>query len=306
MSIDIGKNSIKSFSKVNLPLYIMLCPGIVLIFIFSYIPMYGIIIAFQDYNPISGFIKSPFVGLKWFEMVASMPDFKNIIVNTIVIACLKIFFGQLAPLLFALLLNEVRRFSFKRIIQTIVYLPHFLSWVILGGIFIDILAQDGIVNNFLNLFGIPNIFFLGDNHWFRFTLVATDVWKGFGWGAILYLAAFSGINPELYESAFIDGANRWRQMWHVTLPGISSTIIMLGALSLGGILNAGFDQILVLYNPSVYQTGDVIDTFVYRQGLLDMQFSMATAVGVFRSGIGFFLILISNKLAQKYANYRIF
>jgi putative aldouronate transport system permease protein len=219
---------------------------------------------------------------------------------------LKIFFGQLAPIIFALLLNEVRHTIYKRTVQTLTYLPHFLSWVMIGGIFIDILSTQGIINRILNQFGVESIFFLGSNKWFRTTLVVTDVWKGFGWGSILYMAALSGINQELYESAVLDGANRLQQTWYVTLPGIVPTIVLLATLSLGNILNAGFEQIFNLYNPAVYETGDVIDTFVYRMGLLDTQFSLATAVGLFKSVVSFILIVISYKLANKYTNYRIF
>lgn len=292
--------------KKNYILYIYLLPAMILLVLFAYIPMYGVIIAFKEYNPILGFTNSPWVGLKWFRFVANMPSFFNIIRNTLVIAVLKIILGQMAPILFALLLNEVRKTYFKRTIQTMVYLPHFLSWVIIGGMFIDILSENGVVNQMLGIFGIHPIFFLGDNRWFQFTVVATDIWKGFGWGSILYLAALTAINSEQYESAIIDGANRLQQTIYITLPGISSTIVLLAALSLGSILDAGFEQLLILYNPAVYETGDILDTFVYRQGLTDMQFSLATAVGLFQSVIGFFLIVLSNRLAYKYANYRIF
>jgi putative aldouronate transport system permease protein len=305
-SVKSNRKKVKWNMKRNWPLYAMLVPGFIFIILFSYTPMYGVIIAFQDFQPVSGFLGSEFVGLKWFRYLLDMPDFKNVFGNTLVIALYKMFFGQLVPILFALLLNEIRHDLYKRSIQTLVYLPNFLSWVIVGGIFIDLLSTKGIINKFLNVFGINSIFFLGSNDWFRFTLVATDVWKGFGFGAIIYLAALSGINPELYESAMIDGANRWKQTLHITLPGIIPTIILLATLNLGNVLNAGFEQVLMFYNPAVYQTGDIIDTFVYRAGLIDAQFSLATAVGLFKSVISFFLIVISYKLAHKFANYRIF
>lgn len=295
-----------SFLKENWVLYALLVPAIVLTFIFCYIPMYGLIIAFQDYQPTNGFFGSEFVGLKWFKMVFQMPDFGQIFFNTFYIAVLKIIFNQVAAISFALLLNEIRNTTYKRIIQTVTYLPYFLSWVIIGGVFITLLSMDGIVNSLLGNLGIDPIFFLGSNTWFRPTLVVTDVWKNFGWGSILYLSAITGINEELYESAMIDGANRWKQTLHVTLPGILPTIILLNCLNLGGILNAGFEQILVLYNPAVYETGDILDTFLYRTGLIDAQFSLSTAIGLMKSVLGFVLMLISYKMAEKFANYQIF
>lgn len=284
----------------------MILPGIVFVFVFYYLPMYGLVIAFQDYQPIHGFLGSPFVGFEWFDLVFAMPDFRRILLNTISIGALKLIWGQSIPILFALLLNEVSNPTFKRTVQTIVYFPHFLSWVIIGGIFIEILGTNGVVNGVLSAFGGEPIFFLGSNKWFRTVVVATDVWKDFGWSAILYLAALTGINPNLYESASIDGAGRLQQTWHVTLPGILSTIILVLSLRLGHFLQVGFEQIFMLYNPAVYETGDIIDTFVYRAGLIDSQYSLATAIGLFKSFVGLGLIVLSYRLAYKLANYRIF
>ena len=296
----------KSFNlKRTWPLYAFLVPSLTILAIFAYLPMFGVIMAFQDFNPGLGFLRSPFVGLRWFRQIYNMPNFWDIFRNTLVIACSKIVTITFASIMFSLLLNEVTHLKFKRAIQTAVYLPHFLSWVIVGGIFIELLALNGIVNQFLGLFGITPILFLGSNDWFQFTVVTTDIWKSFGWGAIVYLAALTNINPELYEAAAIDGASRLRRTWHVTLPGMAPTIILLSALNLGNVLNAGFEQILVMYSPIVYRTGDIIDTFVFRQGLLDMQFSMATAVGLFRSIVAFILIMLSNYIARRFANYRI-
>lgn len=296
----------KSFNlKRTWPLYAFLLPSLIILAIFSYLPMFGVIMAFQDFNPGLGFLRSPFVGLRWFRQIYNMPNFWDIFRNTLVIACSKIVTITFASIMFSLLLNEVTHLKFKRTIQTAVYLPHFLSWVIVGGIFIELLALNGIVNQFLGIFGITPILFLGSNDWFQFTIVTTDIWKSFGWGAIVYLAALTNINPELYEAAAIDGASRLRRTWHVTLPGMAPTIILLSALNLGNVLNAGFEQILVMYSPIVYRTGDIIDTFVFRQGLLDMQFSMATAVGLFRSIVAFILIMLSNYIARRFANYRI-
>ena len=292
--------------KMNWPLYAMLIPGIIVVFIFSYIPMYGLVIAFQDYQPTQGFTGSPFVKGYWFNFIFNMPDFWQIVKNTVSIAVAKIIFGQLASIAFALMLNEVINVRFKRTVQTMVYLPYFLSWVILGSIFVDILSVDGIVNRFIALLGGEPIFFLGSNKWFRFAVVSTSIWQSFGWGTILYLAALTGIDPSLYEAAAIDGAGRWRQTWHITLPGIMPTIILLATLSLGSVLNAGFEQLLVMYNPAVYETGDILDTFIYRTGLKQAQFSLATAVGLIKSIAGFIMISISYYLANRFANYRIF
>ncbi len=292
--------------KRNWVLYACLLPSAAMLLIFSYSPMYGLQIAFKDFNPGLGFADSPWVGLSWFRFLFTLPNFQPVITNTVVIAVIKILLGQLVPITFALLLNEARNTAFKKLVQTFVYLPHFLSWVIVGGLFLDLLSDDGLVNQLIRALGMDSIPFLVSNDWFKFTLISTDIWKGFGWGAILYLAALSGINPELYEAAVIDGAGRFQRVVHITLPGISSTIVLLAALSLGGILNAGFDQVLILYNPAVYSSGDVLDTFIFRQGLTEMQFSLATAVGLMKSVIGFGLILLSNRLAYKLANYRIF
>jgi putative aldouronate transport system permease protein len=220
---------------------------------------------------------------------------------------MKIVFGLFVPIVVAILLNEIRRDRLKRSIQTIIYLPHFLSWVVLGGIFIDILSPgDGLVNNLIQALGGQPIFFLGNNKWFPFTMVFTETWKEFGYGTIIYLAAITGIDPCLYEAAQIDGAGRWRQTLNVTLPGIRMVIVLLMVLSLGNLLNAGFDQVFNMYSPPVYESGDIIDTFVYRLGLLDAQFGPATAVGLFKSVISLMFISVSYFCAYKFADYRIF
>jgi len=201
----------------------------------------------------------------------------------------------------------VRKEFMKRTIQTLVYLPHFLSWIIMGGILIDILSPtSGIVNQFLHWFGIKPIYFLGDNNWFRYVLVASDTWKEFGFNTIVYLAALTGINPSLYEAAIVDGAGRWKQTLYVTIPGMAPIMILLLTLSLGNVLNAGFDQVFNLYSPQVYETGDIIDTFVYRIGLVDAQYGVATAVGLFKSFVSMIFISLSYYIAYRFANYRIF
>ncbi|MBP3965458.1 MULTISPECIES: ABC transporter permease [Paenibacillus] len=285
----------------------MILPGLILILIYSYGPMLGLVIAFEKFKPAIGVINSKWVGFDNFRYVMEMPESKQIVWNTILIAIMKIIAGLIAPIVTALLLNEVRKEVFKRGIQTVVYLPHFLSWIILGGILIDILSPtSGIVNQVLGWVGIEPIYFLGDNNWFRYVLVATDTWKEFGFNTIVYLAALTSINPTLYEAAIVDGAGRWKQTLHVTLPGMAPIIILLMTLSLGNVLNAGFDQVFNLYSPQVYETGDIIDTFVYRIGLIDAQYGVATAVGVFRSVVSLLSISLSYYLAYRFANYRIF
>ncbi|TDQ41093.1 ABC transporter permease [Aureibacillus halotolerans] len=293
--------------KRNWPLHALLFPAVALAFVFSYLPLPGIVMAFQEFKPWLGFFNSPWVGLEQFNKLFTFAEARQVIWNTLIIASLKVVFQLIVPILFALLLNEVKQMGFKRSVQTLVYLPHFLSWVILGGILLDMLSvEGGIVNQFLGSFGIEPIFFLGDGDWFRFTIILSDIWKEFGFSAIIFLAALAGINPSLYEASIVDGANRFQQVLYITLPSLLPITIVVATLALGNILNAGFDQILNLYNPMVYEKGDIIDTYVYRQGLLGGQFSYATAVGLFKSVIAFILIITGYRLAYKYADYRIF
>lgn len=294
--------------KREFPLHVMLLPGLILVLIFSYTPMAGLIMAFQDFIPSKGmFGDQEWVGFDNFQYVFSLPGFTQALQNTIVIAFWKIVLGLLVPIVFALLLNEVRAMAFKRTVQTIVYLPYFLSWVVLGGIFLDILSpSSGIVNQIIKAFGGEGIFFLGDNRYFQGTLIVTDVWKNFGYGAIVYLASILTIDMELYEAAQIDGANRWQQTWHITLPGMRMIIVLMLVLSLGNVLNAGFDQVFNLYSKAVYESGDILDTFVYRLGLIDAQYGPATAVGLFKSVVSTLFISVSYFLAYKFADYRIF
>ena len=288
------------------PLYIMILPALVVLLVFSYFPMYGLVIAFQDYKPLRGVTGSPWVGFKHFQALWRLPEFPLLLRNTLVISLGKIFWTQLFALVFALGLNEIRGRYFKRTVQTLVYLPHFLSWIILGGLFLDILSLNGIVNRFLQSLGLEPISFFGRKEIFQPLLIGTHVWKEFGWSAIIYLAALTNVDPLLHEAAAIDGAGRWKRALHVTLPGILPAVLLVGALSLGNILNAGFEQVLVLYNPAVRGTGEVIETFVYRKGLEQAQYSLATAVGLFNSVLGLILILLSRWLADRFAGYRIF
>lgn len=294
--------------KRELPLNLMILPGFILVFIFSYIPMAGIIIAFQKFVPAKKlFGDQKWIGLDNFKYVMSLPNFNDLLWNTFFIASMKVILGLIVPIIIALLLNEMKHALLKRSIQTAIYLPHFLSWVVLGGIFIDMLSpNNGLINMYLSKLGIEPIFFLGDNKWFPITMILTDTWKEFGYGTIIYLAALTGVNPNLYEAAQIDGANRWKQTLHVSLPGIQMVVVLLMVLNLGNLLNAGFDQIFNMYSPMVYQSGDILDTFVYRVGLIDAQFGVATAVGLFKSLIALILVSSSYYFAYKFADYRIF
>lgn len=296
----------KKDARRNWPLYVLLLPAIVCVIIFNYAPMGGIFMAFQDYKPWLGITGSEFVGLANFKQIFAFDESKQAIINTVIIAVWKIVLGLIIPVVTALLLNEVRSVGLKKGIQTLVYLPHFLSWVTVAGMLSDILGLDGIVNGILANFGMKPIFFLGEASMFRQVIVASDLWKGFGFGMIVYLAAISNIDQNLYEAAEMDGANRFKQTLHVTLPGMLPMIIVMATLSLGNVLNAGFDQIFNLYSPLTYSTGDIIDTYVYRQSLMNGQYSFGTAVGLFKSGIGLVLTVISYKIAYKIAGYRIF
>lgn len=284
--------------------HFMLMPGVILVFIFCYIPLYGLVIAFQDYNPALGF-HSKWVGLDNFKFVFSQPNFIRTIWNTLYMSILKIAGGIIVPVIFALLLNEVANEKMKRVFQTLIYLPHFLSWVILAGVLGDILASDGIVNRMLNKVGIESIGFLSTAAVFPWTMVISDVWKGFGYGTIIYLAALTGIDPSLYEAAAIDGAKRWKQTRYITLPLLVPTIILMLVLSLGNVMSAGFDQIYNMYSPVVYATGDIIDTYVYRLGIESAQYSLGTAVEMFKSLVSAILVALSYVLADKLAGYRI-
>lgn len=286
--------------------YLMLLPGYIWLTLFSIVPMFGFVIAFQDYNPGLGMLHSEWIGLENFRYLFSLSDSKAVLWNTLRIAVMKIAANLVVPLVFALALNELRMAVLKRWIQTLVYLPHFLSWVILSGILLDVFAYKGPVNLLLSAFGVDPVLFFGKAELFPYLIVGSDVWKEFGFNTIIYLAALTGINPSLYEAAAIDGATRFRRLVHVTLPGMTTTVVLLAVLSLGNVLNAGFDQVFNLYNPLVYSTGDIIDTWVYRTGLVNLQYGLATAMGLFKSIISFILIAVSYVLASRFANYRIF
>ena len=291
---------------LELPLHIMLIPGIIVTLVYAYGPMFGIIMAFQKFNPSLGFTGSKWVGLKNFRFIFHLPDFSQAFKNSLYISLLKIIVGLMVPLILSLLINEVSKNWFKKFVQTSIFIPYFLSWAVLGGIIFEIFSLKGPVNLMLGRIGIEPIYFLGDNKWFPFILVTTDVWKSMGYNMVVFLAAITNINPSLYEAAAVDGANRWKQTFHITLPGMMPIIILICTLSIGSILNAGFEQVLMLYSPPVFRSGDIIDTLVYRLGLIDGQLSPAAAVGLFKSLISLTLVSISYYLAYKVSDYRIF
>ncbi len=283
-------------------LSLMLLPVIAYFVIFKYVPMGGILISFQDYKIGLGLAGSSWVGLDNFIGAFKSFTFIRSIRNTLIISVMKLAFGFPAPILFALLLNEVRHTTYKKVVQTISYLPHFLSWVIMAGILHQLLSpNNGAVNVLLmRWFGLKkSIYFLGDNAYFRGTAVVSDIWKGIGWGSILYLATITSIDPTLYEAAICDGANRRQRVRYITLPSLMPTITIMLILNLGSILDAGFDQILNLYSAAVYETGDIIDTYVYRVGLVDWNYKLSTAIGLFKNLIGFMLVAATNAAAKK-------
>ena len=290
----------------ELPLVLMLLPAVILVAVYSYGSMVGTVIAFQKFNPTKGFFGSPWVGFDNFRNLFTMPTIGQVIYNTVFISLCKMIGGIIVPVIFALLLNEVARISVKRTYQTLVYLPHFLSWVILAGIFKDIFSQTGVINTALSALGMEPVGFLSNQQLFPVTMIVTDIWKGFGFGSVIYLAALTGIDQNLYEAAQIDGAGRIQQTIHITLPGILSTIVLMTVLSMANILNGGFDQIYNMYTPAVYATGDILDTFVFRLGIDNAQFALSTAAGLFKSGVSFVIIVASYWLADRFAGYRIF
>nr|WP_230406948.1 ABC transporter permease subunit [Blautia liquoris] len=297
-----------TIKKREIPLHLMLLPAVIVVLIFSYIPMAGIVIAFQDFVPAKGlFGDQDWVGLNNFRLLMSLPNSKNVLTNTIIIAFWKIILGLVVPIVVALLLNELKSLKFKKMVQTVIYFPHFLSWIILSAVLIDILAPStGIVGKMFQILHMNPPFFLGDNSYFRGTMVVSDVWKNFGYGTIVYLATITSIDPSLYEAASIDGAGHFKQIWHITLPGMRTIIVLMTVLSMGNVLNAGFDQIFNMYSPAVYETGDILDTLIYRMGLETSQFGPAAAAGLFKSIISTIFISVSYLVADKCFNYKLF
>jgi putative aldouronate transport system permease protein len=299
--------------RSNLAYNAMMAPGTIMLIVFSLLPIVGLYMAFLDYKVTKPFfgLASKFVGLKNFRTLFAFPDAGQAIVNTLIISVWKMILFVVVPVIFTLLLNELTALRTKRVIQTVAYLPNFLSWVVVAAMFRTVFsfgAPVGMLNQALMALHIIEkpIEFMVSNTWFRSIIISTDVWKGFGYSAVVYIAAVTSIDVGLYEAADIDGANRWQKMFHITLPGILPVVILMSTLSLGNILNAGFDQVFNMYNTQVYQTGDIIDTYIYRTGLVQMKFGLGSAVGLAKSGISFVLIIISHWLADRFAGYKIF
>lgn len=300
------KNTKKKHYSSQFMYHVMMMPGMLFLIVFSFVPMVGILMAFQDYVPAKGITGSKFVGLKHFKYMFSLPDIGTVIRNTLVIALGKIILGTVVAIMFAILLNEIRVKFLKKTVQTLVYLPHFLSWVVLAAVVTNMFKLDGSVNQILTSFGLERINFLGSNSVFQPLLIGTDVWKEFGYNSIVYLAAITSIDAGLYEAASIDGASWWKRVWHITIPGMLPIILLMAAMNLSNVLSAGFDQVFNLYTPPVYQSGDILDTYVYRIGLVSRQFSFGTAVGLFKSVIGMALMVAANELTKRTTDRKIF
>ena len=293
------KQGFIKYFKMNYDLYILLLPALIFLSVFKYYPMYGLVIAFKDYNMFTGIANSTWVGFEHFQKLFEDPEFYQVFFNTLIISIYKVVFLFPIPIILAILINEIRNMVFKKTIQTVVYLPHFISWVVAYGLFINVLSADGIVNNVIRYLGGDTVLFFMNNSIFRGMLVVTAGWKEVGWNTIIFLAAITAIDQQLYDAAVADGASKFKQIIYITMPGIFSTIIMLLIIRLGYILDAGFEQILVMYNPTVYKVSDIISTYIYRMGLGKMNYSFATAVGMFNSIIGFVLIVSANKISKK-------
>jgi putative aldouronate transport system permease protein len=281
----------------NKHIYLMLLPVVLYYVVFHYLPMYGAVIAFQDFNPVKGVFGSKWVGLQNFQDFFSSVYFGRLIFNTIAINVLDLVFGFPAPIILALLINELRWNPFKRLVQTVTYLPHFISVIVVVGMLFDFLARDGLVNQLL---ASPEpTAFMQSADWFRQIYVGSGIWQHVGWGSIVYLAAIATIDPQLYDAAKVDGADRFRQMWHITLPGIMATIVILLILRMGSLMSVGYEKIILMYNPLTYETADVISTYVFRRGILQADFSFSAAVGLFNSVINFGLLLAANRISRR-------
>lgn len=289
----------------DVPVYLLLLPAALILFVFSYLPIWGIVIAFQDYSPYKGFLASKWVGLEHFMEFLIDPVFWRVMKNTVVINIYSLIFGFPAPIIFALLLNEISRVKFKKAVQTISYLPYFVSWVVAAGIVVSVLSPTaGVVSIALkNVFGIEPTYYMTKTEYFRSILIISGIWKGIGMSAVYYIASITSIDPQLYEAAMIDGAGRWKQTWHITLPGLANIITVLFILQLGNLFSIGFEQIFLLYNPTVYEVGDVISTYTYRLGIEQTQFSATTAIGLTQSLVNFAMVFMANRLARKLAGW---
>jgi len=285
----------------NRSVYLMLAPVLAYFLVFQYVPMIGAVIAFKDFNPATGIQGSPWVGLDWFRQFFDSLFVGRVIANTILINVYDVLLGFPAPIVLALLLNELTGTRFRQFVQTVTYLPHFISVVVVSGMLLDFLARDGVVGQIVaSLGGTPQAV-MSDPDWFRTVYVGSEIWQSVGWGSIIYLAALAGINPTLYEAARIDGANRWQRLRHITLPGLLPIIATLLVLRLGQLMTVGFEKIILLYNPATYETADVISTYVYRHGILDANYSYAAAVGLFNSAVAMVLLVVANKLSRRWS-----
>ncbi|MEC0236237.1 ABC transporter permease subunit [Paenibacillus kribbensis] len=285
--------------KVHWPLYVMAIPGIVFLIVFKYIPLAGAVIAFKDYSVFQGFVDSPWVGLKHFNTLIDHPDFARVFGNTLVLGALKLTLIFPVPVLLALMINEIRKSALKKGIQTALYIPHFLSWVIVGGILFDFFSLSGLFNIIIGWFGDESVLAMQESAYFRPIYVLASIWRDAGWGTVVYMAAISAIDPQLYESAMIDGASRFRQIRHITFPILLPTVMVLFLLEIGNFLDLGFDQVYNLLTPMTYNVGDILDTYVFRTGIQQAQYSFATAVGLFQSVIGFIMVYTFNRLSKK-------
>lgn len=284
----------------NKTLYLLSIPGILYFLLFKYVPLTGSVMAFQDYNIFRGITGSPWVGLEHFIRMFEYDDFRRILTNTIMIALYSLLIAFPVPIILALLLNELRQMVYKRLVQTVIYLPHFLSWVVIGGIVIEILSPaSGIVNRVLGLLGVESIYFMGEETYIRSIIVGSSLWRDAGWGTIIYLAAMAGINPDLYEAAQMDGASRWRQTMNITLPCILPTVMVLLLLQIGNFLDYGFENVFVFLNSLNSGKGDILDTYIYRVGLIQREYSYTTAVGLFKSVVGLLLIVMANTASKR-------
>lgn len=305
MSIK-GRTQAKTLNSSTRYYHMFVIPGLIFLLIFNYIPMLGLIMAFQDFKPALGFFKSKFVGLQHFQYMLELPDIGRVIRNTLIIALGKIVFGMILAIAFAILLNEIRITLLKKGVQTIVYLPHFLSWVVLASVAVNLFNLDGTVNQILSSIGLDKINFMGNNNVFPKLLIGTDVWKEFGYSSVVYLAAITGIDPSLHEAAAIDGASWWKRVWNVTIPGMLPIILLMTAMNLTNVLSAGFDQVYNLYSPIVYESGDILDTYIYRIGLVSRQYSFGAAVGLCRSVVAAILLVSANRLTDRLTGQRIY
>ncbi|VLU72924.1 protein LplB [Streptococcus pneumoniae] len=280
-------------------LYLMMIPATVLLILFTYGPMYGIIMAFQDFTVFKGYTGSPFVGLKHFQRLFSDPLFYRLFKNTFMVGVLDFLFSFPAPLIFALILNEVRKVRFKSVVQSISYLPHFIPLVVMVGIIFELFGSYGIINSLLSSLGMEPISFFTKSEWFLPLYIGSGVWKTIGWGSIIYMGALTNIDSTLYEAADMDGANRWHKMWHVTLPSLRPTVVTLFILNAGGIMQVGFEKVFLMSSPATYEVSDVLSTYIYRQGILNSDFSYSAAVGLFNNIVALLFVLLANKIAKK-------